>query len=114
MPSESTPSYGPVESCGLGILLLVGNKLHLCRSTQGVKAPAINRWSEMTISDPDIWRAAQLMVKRHGADAPIVAAQRADELFEQGDLDGVAVWKRILYAVEELQRVTPNVGERVN
>lgn len=68
----------------------------------------------MTISDPDIWRAAQLLVKRHGADARIVAAQHADELFNEGDLDGAAVWKRILQAVEELQRVTPKVGERVN
>ena len=66
------------------------------------------------ISDPDIWRAAQLIIKRHGADAPIAAAQRADELFNEGDLDGAAVWKRILYAVEELQRVRPKVGERVN
>ena len=66
------------------------------------------------ISDPDIWCAAQLMVKRHGADAPVVAAQRADELFQQGDLDGVVVWKRILHAVEELLRVRPKVGERVN
>jgi hypothetical protein len=66
------------------------------------------------ISDPDIWRAAQLIVKRHGADARIVAAQRADELFQEGDLDGAAIWKRILHAVEELQRVTLKVGERVN
>jgi triphosphoribosyl-dephospho-CoA synthetase len=66
------------------------------------------------ISDPDIWRAAQLIVKRHGAGAPIVAAQRADELFEEGDLDGAAIWKRILHAVQELQRVKPKVGERVN
>ena len=63
---------------------------------------------------PDIWRAARLIVKRHGADAPIVAAQRADELFNEGDLDGAAVWKCILHAVEELQRVKPKVGERVN
>jgi hypothetical protein len=68
----------------------------------------------MTISDPDIWRAAQLMVKRHGVDAPIVAAKRADELFEEGDLDGAAVWKRILHAVEELQQVRPRLSERVN
>jgi hypothetical protein len=68
----------------------------------------------MTISDPDIWRAAQLIVKRHGADAPIVAAQRADELFNEGDLDGAAVWRRILHAVEELLKVSPRVGERVN
>jgi hypothetical protein len=46
------------------------------------------------ISDPDIWRAAQLIVKRHGADAAIVAAQRADERFDGGDLDGAAVWWR--------------------
>ena len=66
------------------------------------------------IRDPDVRCAAHLVVKRHGADAPIVAVQRADELFNEGDLDGVVVWKRILHAVEELQRVKPNVGERVN
>lgn len=32
------------------------------------------------IADIDIWRAAHLMVKRHGEDAAIEAAQRADEL----------------------------------
>jgi hypothetical protein len=37
----------------------------------------------MTISDPDIWRAAQLIARRHGTDARIVAAQRADELFKK-------------------------------
>jgi hypothetical protein len=66
------------------------------------------------VDDPDIWRAAQLLVKRHGADAPVIAAQRADELLGRGDLEGVAVWKNITRAVEELQRVTPKVGERVN
>jgi hypothetical protein len=25
----------------------------------------------------DIWRAAQLIIKRHGTDAPVAAAQRA-------------------------------------
>jgi hypothetical protein len=66
------------------------------------------------ISDPDIWRAAQLMIKRHGEDAAIATAQRADELFNENDLDGAAVWRRILHAVEELQRVKPKVGEKVN
>jgi hypothetical protein len=65
----------------------------------------------MTISDPDIWRAAQLIARRHGTDARIVAAQRADERFNEGDLDGAAVWKRMLHAVEELQRVRPKIGE---
>jgi len=31
-----------------------------------------------------------------------------------GDLDGYAVWKRVLKAVEELLRVGPIEGERVN
>ena len=37
---------------------------------------------------------------------------RADAMLETGDLDGYAAWKRILRAVEELQRVEP--GARVH
>ena len=54
------------------------------------------------IPDLDIWRSANLLVKQHGKDAPIHAAMKADELLEAGDLDGAAVWKRIVKAVEEL------------
>ncbi len=36
---------------------------------------------------------------------------RADAMLEKGDLDGYAVFKRIVKAVEELQRVEP--GARV-
>ncbi len=52
--------------------------------------------------DLDIYRAANVLVKRHGQDAPIHAAMRGDAMLERGDLDGYAVWKRILKAVEEL------------
>ncbi len=58
-------------------------------------------------SDLDIWRSAQALVKRHGQDAPIQAAMRADAMLEAGDLDAYAVWKRILRAVAEPQRTTP-------
>ncbi len=54
------------------------------------------------IPDLDIYRSANALVKRHGQDAPIQAAMRADELLEAGDLDGYTVWKRILRAVEKL------------
>ncbi len=54
------------------------------------------------IPDLDIYRSANVLVKRHGPDAPIHAAMRADELLEAGDLDGGTVWKRILRAVEKL------------
>jgi len=39
---------------------------------------------------------------QHGEDAPIHAAMRADELLDAGDIDGQAVWKQILAAIEEL------------
>lgn len=64
--------------------------------------------------DIDIWRAAHLLVKRHGADAAIVAAQRVDELLAQGDLDGERIWKRIVSAVRELQRTKLTANERRN
>ncbi len=32
---------------------------------------------------------------------------RADAILEKGDLDGYAVWRRILRAVEELQETVP-------
>ncbi|MGH6975238.1 MAG: hypothetical protein ACRED6_11475 [Stellaceae bacterium] len=38
--------------------------------------------------DVDIWPAANLLIERHGTDAAIIAAQRADELLAKGDLDG--------------------------
>ncbi len=63
-------------------------------------------------SDLDIYRAANLLVKQHGEDAPIEAAMRADAMLEKGDLDGYAVWKRVLRAVEELKGTGP--GSRVH
>ncbi len=39
---------------------------------------------------------------RHGADAPIYAATRADAMLDKGDLDGQAVWLRIVKATKEL------------
>ncbi len=66
------------------------------------------------IPDLDIYRSANLLVKRHGEDAPIEAAMRADAMLEAGDLDGYAVWKWVLKAVEELQGTVPKSGEAVH
>ncbi len=62
----------------------------------------------------DIFSSAQALIKQHGADAPIEAAMRADATLEAGDLDGCAVWKRILRAVEEIQETAPKSGEAVH
>ena len=53
-------------------------------------------------SDLDIFRSANELIKQHGEDAPIEAAMRADELMETSDMEGRAVWLRIVKAVEEL------------
>jgi hypothetical protein len=59
------------------------------------------------IPEIDIWRAANLMLKRYGANAEIESAMRVDELSAEGDLDGAAVWRRIMQAVAELTNTTP-------
>jgi hypothetical protein len=53
-------------------------------------------------------------VKRHGQDAPIHATMKADAMLDKGDLEGCAVWKWILWVVEELQRAGPGPGVRVH
>ena len=53
--------------------------------------------------DKDIYRSAKLLIDRHGEDALIEAAMIADKMLEQGDLDGLATWNRILRAIEELR-----------
>ena len=59
-------------------------------------------------------RSAQVLVKHYGQDAPIHAAMRADAMLEKGDMDGYAVRKRILRAVEELQGTVPVLGEAIH
>lgn len=66
------------------------------------------------IPEIDIWRTAKLMIDKHGDDAPIQAAMRADELMAAGDMDGRAIWFRIVRAIEELQATAPPTATRVN
>ena len=56
----------------------------------------------MVTTNLEIYQAATLLVKSHSKDAPIHAAMRADELLKAGDLDGKAVWVRIMKAIGEL------------
>ena len=59
------------------------------------------------VSDRDIWTTANSLIKQHGEDAVIHAAMRHDELLDQGDVDGVFVWKRVIKAVREFQAEEP-------
>ena len=61
-------------------------------------------------SDLDTYRSANELIKQHGEAADIEAAMRADERLAAGDMDGRAVWLRIVKAIEELRQREP--GDR--
>ncbi len=65
-------------------------------------------------SDFDIYRTASVLIREHGDEADLVAAQRADSFLEAGDIDGQMIWKRLLKAIKEIQREEPREGEVVN
>jgi hypothetical protein len=55
----------------------------------------------------DIWRAAELLIRRHGANAELEAAKRADLMLDRGDDGGRLLWMRIRRATEALQAPRP-------
>ncbi len=66
------------------------------------------------IPDLDVYRTAKLLVDKHGDEAPIHAAMQAAELLDKGDLDGTAVWRRIVSAINELLAGKPGDGARIH
>ena len=60
------------------------------------------------MDDQDIWRSAKTLIERHGNDASIHAAMRADELLDDGDLDDAATWRRVIQAIKELETTEPD------
>ena len=55
------------------------------------------------ISNLDIYRAANLVIERHGADAVIEAVRMIDRMLDHGDREGQRVWQQIKRAIEALQ-----------
>jgi hypothetical protein len=62
----------------------------------------------------DIWRTATSILREHGDGARANAAQRADALYDKGDLDGFMVWRKVIRAIEQLERQRPSAGEALN
>ena len=54
------------------------------------------------MTDKEIFLAASAVVKSHGDGAALHAAQRADELMAEGDMEGRRVWHRIGEAITDL------------
>ena len=63
------------------------------------------------IDRPDIYRAAKFVIDQHGDEAENVAAHRVDKFLTDGDWDRSAVWRRILSAIEELEKETRRLTE---
>jgi hypothetical protein len=59
------------------------------------------------IPEIDIWRVADVMIRRYGENAQAESAKRADEFVEIGDHVVAAVWRRVSWAAAELANTTP-------
>ncbi|MEE8099722.1 MAG: hypothetical protein V3T13_07285 [Hyphomicrobium sp.] len=66
------------------------------------------------VSDLDIYRSAKLLIGRYGPQASVHAAMEADRLLAEGDMAGKRTWVRIMWAIEELERIEPAPGERAH
>jgi hypothetical protein len=66
------------------------------------------------MDDIEVYRAANMLVKQHGSEALSKAAERAAELAVAGDQQGALVFKRIVEAIREMQRVQRDERERLN
>jgi hypothetical protein len=59
------------------------------------------------IPEIDVWRVANLMLKRYGDEAEAESAIRSAELAEAGDCAGAGVWRRVTDAIGQLKNTTP-------
>jgi hypothetical protein len=60
------------------------------------------------LSELDIWRAANLLIRQYADQAAIEAARKADLMLDRGDAEGQRVWLRIKRAIVVLQ--APQAG----
>ncbi len=63
------------------------------------------------ISDDDIKLCASALVQLFGKDAPVRAAERADEYLAKGENSGYEFWRKMMKATDELLQTEPERGE---
>jgi hypothetical protein len=54
------------------------------------------------LTDWELWACANHYISKHQADAPIIAAMRADELLAEGDLAGARNYQEIVRRINQL------------
>ena len=60
------------------------------------------------MSNLDIWRAANLLIREHGVDAYLEAAGPQYLMFDRGDDEGRLVWAQIRIAIGPLHAAPRN------
>lgn len=56
----------------------------------------------MSLSEFELWSAANMVLTTHGERAPVFVAERIGALALAGDVEGVAVWQAIARRLSEL------------
>ncbi len=66
------------------------------------------------LSQPEIYRIAQIVIDKYGDGAALHMAQRADAHFEAGDIGFCVMCLRLEDAIDEMQRTTLVAGEHLH
>ena len=56
-------------------------------------------------------RVANLLIEQHGEGGRTIAAMQGDKRLKAVDVEGRAVWLRVIRAIKELQRTRPRRDE---
>jgi hypothetical protein len=85
-----------LQKLGKGGRFVVGKIEH--HNSRDIRAQAYGM-----VSNPDIWRAANLLIREHGDDAELEAARMQDLMLDRDDDERRLLWARIRRALEALR-----------
>ena len=68
----------------------------------------------VNISDPEVWRVAQMVVGRFGLGASAHAAGKAKEAFANGEREDAVAWTKIYEAIGKLLLGMPGPGDTLH
>ena len=55
---------------------------------------------KIKMTTADVYRMADVLLRKHGKDAVLIANMRAGEMLNTGDMDGYRTWKRLVMLVD--------------
>lgn len=67
------------------------------------------------LGDIEIFRKAKVLVDTRGPKgAKNKALENMAAMLDRKDVPGIAVWRQVIRAIDELERTVPAPGERIN